>query len=263
MLDVRAVHKTYEPPRRAMRAVLRSASSEPVDALRDISFRAEAGEIVGIVGPNGAGKSTLIRIIANLLTPTSGSVHIDGRDVTQDHATDGQVGLMLSDERALYWRLTGRQNLEFFGAMAGLGASAARKQADTLMEEAGLSGRDRRVFGYSSGMRVQLGLARALMHDPALLVLDEPSRSLDPLASDELLDRLRVRAQRGCTVLLSSHRLDEVEALCDRVLVIVGGSQRFWGTTNELRTDTDAVTALRRLLADDADPGAPTAGKAT
>lgn len=253
MLEVRDVTKVYEPPRGLLRLVLRAASSEPVRALAGITFDAKPGEIIGIVGPNGAGKSTLIRAIANLVTPTAGRVTINDDDVTAQSATHRDIGLLLGDERALYWRLTGRQNLEFFGAMAGLDATTARTRAAELLGEADLAHRDRLVFGYSAGMRVQLGLARAVMHDPALLILDEPTRSLDPLASSELLQRLRGRADDGGTILLSSHRLEEVEELCDRVLVIIEGEQRYWGSTDELRTATAGpAAALRSLLADEA-----------
>ncbi len=249
MLEVDDLSKTYAPPGRLLRLIMRGASRTSVEALRGIEFVARPGEIVGIIGPNGAGKSTLIRLIANLLTPTTGAVRINGAVIADSASTHHDIGLLLSDERSLYWRLTGRQNLEFFGAMAGLDTKESRRRADRALELAGLAHRDRRVFGYSAGMRVELGLARAMLNDPSLLILDEPSRSLDPLASEHLLRRLRAQADAGCTVLLSSHRLDEVEAICDRVLVILDGHQRYWGAVDALTTpSTGAATALRSLL---------------
>jgi ABC-2 type transport system ATP-binding protein len=159
------------------------------------------------------------------------------------------TGLQLTDERALYWRLTGRENLQFFGVMAGLSAKEARARAELLLERFNLAGRDRRVFGYSSGMRVRLGLARALIAQPRLLILDEPSRSLDPVASSELQHHLRELAEEGTTVVLSSHRLDEVEAICHRVLVLIDGRQRAWTTTAELAEGANsAADSLRRML---------------
>ncbi|MDH3753183.1 MAG: ABC transporter ATP-binding protein [Acidimicrobiia bacterium] len=228
----------------------RSAIGDPVVAIEDISFGVGRGEVVGLVGPNGAGKTTLLRIIATLLEPTTGRVTLDDVDMNDDPVrARAQLGLLLTDERSLYWRLTGRQNLEFFGAMAGLDRGSARRRAEELLDELELSHRDKRVFGYSSGMRVRLGLARALLHDPPLLVLDEPSRSLDPLYSVELGARLRQLAGAGRAILLSSHRLDEVADWCDRVVVLVDGSTRFDGRTTDLSSESAAIPrALHDLL---------------
>jgi ABC-2 type transport system ATP-binding protein len=133
--------------------------------------------------------------------------------------------------------------------MAGLSSSEACARADLLLTRFGLDDRDRRVFGYSSGMRVRLGLARALIAQPKLLILDEPSRSLDPVASAELQLHLRELAEDGTAVVLSSHRLDEVEAICDRVLVLIDGRQRAWSTTAELAQGTNsAADSLREML---------------
>lgn len=250
MLRVEGITKTYEPPTGMMRLLVRTAHTEPVHALDGVDFEVGDGEIVGLVGPNGAGKSTLIRVCTTLLTPTTGRVIVNGYDIAErPRAARAETGLLLSDERALYWRLTGRDNLRFFGVMAGLRPPAAARRADQLLEEFGLAHRDRRVFGYSSGMRVRLGLARALIAEPQLVILDEPSRSLDPVASTELLERLRGIAATGRSVLLASHRLDEVEALCDRVLVLIDGRQRHWGPTAELpAAGGSSAAALRELL---------------
>ena len=249
MLRVEQVTKIYDPPKGPLRVLVRTAHTQPVHALCGVDFEVEPGEIAGLVGPNGAGKSTLIRICTTLLTPTSGRVVVDGRDVAASpRAARAAIGLLLTDERALYWRLTGRDNLRFFGVMAGLRADEAACRADELMEEFGLARRDRRVFGYSSGMRVRLGLARALIAHPRLLILDEPTRSLDPVASAELLDLLRALAADGRAVLLASHRLDEVEAVCDRVLVLIDGEQRSWGPTADLTNGSGSASAAMREL---------------
>jgi ABC-2 type transport system ATP-binding protein len=235
MLQVEGITKVYDPPSGILRFAVRSAHTRPVHALCGIDFGVSSGEIVGLVGSNGAGKSTLIRICASLLTPTSGRVLIHGADIAgRSIGARAETGLLLTDERALYWRLTGRENLRFFGAMAGLAPLAARNRADDLLERFDLAQRDRRVFGYSSGMRVRLGLARALLADPKLLILDEPSRSLDPVASGELQVFLGQLASEGMAILLSSHRLDEVESVCDRVLVLADGHQRAWIATADL-----------------------------
>jgi ABC-2 type transport system ATP-binding protein len=249
MLQVEGITKVYEPPSGLLRLAVRTAHTAPVVALHGLDFEVRPGEVVGLVGPNGAGKSTLIRICASLLTPSSGRVLIDGADIARVSTLERtEIGLLLTDERALYWRLTGRENLRFFGVMAGLPRSEAGRQADALLERFDLAHRDRLVFGYSSGMRLRLGLARALLGDPKLLILDEPSRSLDPVASSELQVLLGRLASDGMAVLLSSHRLDEVVSVCDRVLVVVDGRQRAWIATSELDQGDGAASALLRGL---------------
>lgn len=253
MLEIDGLSKRYDPPTGLWRLFVRTAHTEPVVALHANSFTVEPGEVVGLVGPNGAGKSTLIRLCAGLLVPTTGRVLVCGRDALQrPRRDDAFIGLMLADERALYWRLTGRENLRFFGAMAGLDSSSAARRADELLTQFGLADVDRRVFGYSSGMRVRLSLARALLHDPPVLILDEPSRSLDPVASDHLIEALRSLSERGTAILLSSHRLDEVESLCDRVEVLIDGRVAATIGKQDLATDgTRAVRALLNRVADD------------
>jgi ABC-2 type transport system ATP-binding protein len=254
MLRVEGITKVYDPPSGLLRFAVRSAQTAPVAALHGIDFEVRAGEVVGLVGPNGAGKSTLIRICASLLTPTSGRVFIDGTDIAQrSAAARAGTGLLLADERALYWRLTGRENLRFFGVMAGLSQSVARTRADELLERFDLAQRDRRVFGYSSGMRVRLGLARALLTDPKLLILDEPSRSLDPVASGELQALLVRLASEGMSILLSSHRLDEIESVCDRVLVVVDGRQRAWIATTDIDAGQGETARFLRAMLESGD----------
>jgi ABC-2 type transport system ATP-binding protein len=244
-LELLSVAKQYLPPPRYLRPVMRVASSKPVDALRDVSFAVAPGEIVGLVGPNGAGKTTLLKIISTLLEPSAGTVLIDGIDVTEDpHRARERLGLVLTADRATYWRLDGRQNLEFFGVLAGLRPEDARRRATELLALFGLAERDRRVMGYSTGMRAALNIARAIIADPSLVVLDEPTRSLDPLASAMVGRILREQADSGRTVLLSSHRMDEVANLCDRVVVLIDGTVRHNGPPG----GADAEQAARELL---------------
>jgi ABC-2 type transport system ATP-binding protein len=251
-LDVEHVGKVYQPPPWWLRPLIKTASREPVAALRDTSFTVHTGEIVGLVGPNGAGKTTLIRIIATLLEPTTGRVSIGGVDIAGEPSRARQsIGLVLSDDRGLYWRMTGRQNLEFFGVMAGLSPSASRSRAGELLELVDLHERDKLVFGYSAGMRTRLNLARALLSDPQLLVLDEPTRGLDPLATHQVAGILEERAAEGKAVLLSSHRLDEVSEVCDRVVALVGGRVKFAGRPSDLDDrGGGAASALIALLSE-------------
>lgn len=256
MLDVDGVVRRYSPPGGLMRLVSRSASNETVTALDGVSLHAGHGRILGLVGPNGAGKSTLIRIIAGLLDPDEGSVQIGGIDPSVDpRGASRLLGLVLADDRSLYWRLTGRQNLEFHGALYGLDRVAARQRADELLERVGLASRDRKVFGYSTGMRASLAIARALVHDPAVVVLDEPTRSLDPITARRTCDLLRSLADQGRTVVVSSHRLEELERTADDVVVIMDGQVAFSGTIDGLRSSGRSVAVeLERMLESDDRP---------
>jgi ABC-2 type transport system ATP-binding protein len=253
MLQVQGVRRTYQPVKGFLRALTRTATDVPVEALRGIDFTVRRGRILGLVGPNGAGKTTLIRIVAGLLDPDEGRVLVNGHDPSVDHvAAARSVGLVLADDRSLYWRLTGRQNLEFHGALYGLSRAAASARADEVLATAGLDDVTRRVFGYSTGMRARLAIARALIADPPVLVLDEPTRSLDPLAARDTCDMLRNLADGGRAVLLASHRLEELERIADDIAVLIDGRVQFLGSLEELRVQGDTImTRLEQLLDDD------------
>ncbi len=251
MLTVSDVSMTYDPPHGVMRWLSRSASAEPVKALDGVSLGVERGEVVGLVGPNGAGKTTLIKAITTLLVPTAGTITLDGILLDADNPDmRRRFGLVLPEERSFYWRLTGRQNLNFFAALAGLERSVADSRIDRIMEERGLAHRDKAVFGYSSGMRAQLAIARAILHQPDLIVLDEPTRSLDPVAGAAVCDDLRQMAAEGRAILMASHRLDEVVSVCDRVLALAGGRIRWQGTAAEIAGDPIGLGATIRGLVD-------------
>jgi len=249
MLRVEGLGKTYPPPPRWLRPIVRTATTEPHRALTGIDLVVEPGEIVGLIGPNGAGKSTLIRAIAGLLEPDEGRITIEGC-TTRIERLDA-LGLVLADDRGLYWRLDGRGNLVFFGQLRGLSREEAEIEAERVAAQVDLPLDTKRVFGYSSGMRARLNLARALMHSPRLLVLDEPTRSLDPVMSDEVGRILRQQADAGRGVLLSSHRLDEVALWCDRIVAIVGGTLRFSGSLADLEATGGVLRDL--LVAEPAD----------
>jgi ABC-type multidrug transport system ATPase subunit len=244
------VRRSYEPTSGFVRFLTRTATETTVVALRDITFTAHPGRILGLVGPNGAGKTTLIRIVAGLLDPDAGRVLVSGHDPAVDPAGSSRaLGLVLADDRSLYWRMTGRQNLEFHASLFGLSRREAAVRAGELLDEAGLADRDRRVFGYSTGMRARLAIARALVHRPNVLVLDEPTRSLDPLAAREVCMALRALADAGHTVVLSSHKLEELERIADDVVVMVDGSVTFHGEIESLRTFGEtAAFRLEELL---------------
>lgn len=254
MLQVRDVSKTYDPPPLWLRPIVRAAVREPTPALRQVSLTVRAGEVVGLIGPNGAGKTSLLKIVSTLLVPTCGEVTVDGHDTVRSPAeVCRRLGLVLEGDQGLYDRLTGVQNLVFYGRLAGLPRSTARRRAEELLQELELAHRDKLVFGYSAGMRMRLSIARALIAQPSLVVLDEPTRSLDPLASRSTGRLLRGLADAGRAVLLSNHRMDEVVSTCDRVVAVVHGQVRFEGRPEQLAaTPAAAASALSDLLEDEA-----------
>ncbi len=252
MLEIEGVRKVFPPARGLVRAVMRTAAEEPVEALRGVDLEVGVGEVVGLVGPNGAGKTTLFRIVATLLEPTSGRVAVDGHDTVSDPGeVRRRIGLLLEGDRGFYQRLTGRQNLEFFGIMQGLSPGEAGDRSAELMAHLDLAHRDRRVFGYSAGMRARLALARALLAEPPLLLLDEPTRSLDPAVSAEVLELIRELAGGGRAVLMASHRLNEVTTACDRAVLLVDGRVHFDGPPGELVTAGGMLRPLVELVRDD------------
>ncbi len=239
-----------------------------VQAVDGVHFTAANGSITGLLGPNGAGKTTTLRIAAGLIEPDSGSVTVDGVVVASNPtAALARMGV-LSDSRGLYPRLTARENIVYFGRLHGLTAAAAKARADTLASLLDMQPLlDRRTEGFSQGERMKTALARALVHDPANIVLDEPTNGLDVLATRALRDTLRrLRDEQGKCIIFSSHIMQEVERLCDCVVVVAHGRTVASGTVPELRAqageadfeDTFVKLAFPHLLGRPADmkPGA-------
>lgn len=191
-----------------------------------VDLEVAPGELVAVVGHNGSGKTTLLRILATTVLPDAGQVDVGGTDaIAAPLAARSHLGVTLADERAWYWRLSGRENLEFFAALHGLGRQEAAGKATELLERVGMSDAADRDFGeYSSGMRLRLSLARALLGDPKLLLLDEPTRSIDPPGAAEFRSTIREQMREtGAGVLMASHDLGEVCELADRVVLLQVG----------------------------------------
>lgn len=216
-----------------------------VDALRGVELEVPAGSVHGIIGPNGSGKSTLLRVLATLVTADAGRAEVEGFDVVVDPmAVRRRIGLSTGEERGVYWRLTARQNLEFAAALHHLDDVDARVEL-ALVEVGLLDDADRAVSGFSQGMARRLGLARAMLHRPSVLLLDEPTRSLDPVARGEFhATALARREQEGVTVLLTTHDLNEAADVCDEVSILDRG--RIVGRATGGADELDA--ALRRLV---------------
>ncbi|WP_293369545.1 ATP-binding cassette domain-containing protein [Nevskia sp.] len=210
-----------------------------VAAVKDVSFHAADGRITGLLGPNGAGKTTSLRMLYALLKPDAGTVAIDGIDTQADPLAARRRLGVLPDSRGLYKRLTARENIEYFGRLQGLDEATLKPNVDALI--AALDLRDiehRQADGFSQGQRVKTAIARALVHAPQNIVLDEPTNGLDVMATRALRQFLRdLRAQGRCIV-FSSHVMQEVAALCDHIVVVAAGRVVASGTADELRALT-------------------------
>lgn len=208
-----------------------------VEALKGISLEVCAGEIFGLLGPNGAGKTTLIKLLTTLLLPTSGKAWINGYDVSHDeNKVRASVGCMLMGERGLYWKLTARENLEYFGALYHLNPSDRKQRTKQILDLLDLEEiADRMVESYSSGQKMKLAFGKALVNDAPLLVLDEPTNTLDVPSASELRAIVRQLNTQGKTIIYTTHIMSEAETLCERVAIIDRGELLALGTVQELK----------------------------
>ena len=223
MIEVRDLHKAFGK----------------VQAVDGVSFVARDGEITGLLGPNGAGKTTTLRMLYTLMTPDRGAVRVDGLDAaSQADAVRRRLGV-LPDARGLYKRLTARENIEYFARLHGLDAQTMRSRCEALIQALEMQDiAERRSEGFSQGQRVKTAIARALVHDPRNIILDEPTNGLDVMATRAMRNFLRSLRDEGRCVLFSSHIMQEVAALCDRIVVIAKGRVVAQGTADELRAQT-------------------------
>jgi sodium transport system ATP-binding protein len=224
MIEVSDLHKTF------------TARTGAVHAVRGVSFSARDGEITGLLGPNGAGKTTTLRMLYTLMAPDAGSVRVDGLDVAREAAAVRRRLGVLPDARGVYKRLSARENIAYFGRLHGLDdatiASRTAQIAQALQMEDFL---DRRSEGFSQGQRTKTAIARALVHAPNNVILDEPSNGLDVMTTRGLREFLRRLRGEGRCVIFSSHIMQEVAALCDRIVVLAHGEVKAEGAPDELR----------------------------
>ena len=245
MIEIEHLAKQFAAPGRlGFLPARRREPAAPVHAVRDVSLRAAAGRITGLLGPNGAGKTTTLRMLAGLITPDAGRIDVDGIDVLrQPQAALARMGV-LCDARGLYPRLSARENIVYYGRLRGMPIEAAQARADRLARALDMRPLlERRTEGFSQGERLKTALARALVHDPANVILDEPTNGLDVLATRALRDTLRwlTSPEGGAkTVLFSTHIMQEVERLCDQVIVIAHGRTVASGTVAQLLERTGA-----------------------
>jgi len=206
-----------------------------VKAVDGVSFVAADGEITGLLGPNGAGKTTLLRMLATLVVPDGGTAHVGGDDIVGRRAAVRRRIGVLSDARGLYPRLTARENVRYYGELHGLAGRPLDGRIDELFAALGIAQlAERRTQGFSQGERMKVAIARSLVHDPDTLLLDEPTNGLDIMSTRALREMLRGQRAQGKCLLFSSHVMQEVTALCDRIVILGHGRVVARGTAAEL-----------------------------
>jgi len=232
-VEVNVLSKTFETKegplfRKVARTVL---------AVDGISFSVPKGEIFGLLGPNGAGKTTTIKMLCTLITPTSGDAYVAGFSVAKEQQkVRANLGVMLTGERTLYWKLTGRENLEYFAALYHMDPSYTRKRIEELLTLVGLKEReDTLVENYSTGMRIRLSFVKALLNEAPVLLFDEPTASLDPQSSHLIRDIIRALKKSGHAIILTTHNMEEADILSDRVAIIDHGKIVSLGPPSELK----------------------------
>jgi ABC-2 type transport system ATP-binding protein len=228
------------------------STQQTVQALKQVNLEVKAGEIFGLLGPNGAGKTTLIKILTTLLLPTGGEAWVNGYHVEhQPNQVRQSVGCMLMGDRGLYWKLTGRENLEYFGALYHLSSSRRKQRAQEIISLLKLEEfADRTVETYSSGQKMSLAFGKALINDAPLLVLDEPTNTLDVPSASELRAIVRQLNRQGKTIIYTTHIMVEAETLCDRVAIIDRGQLLALGTVPDLKASLqrDQVTHFTGVI---------------
>lgn len=219
-------------------------------AVDQIELNVRQGEIYGFLGPNGAGKSTTIRMLCTLLTPTSGTATIAGFDIANEaNEVRKRIGLV-SEKLIMYTRLTAEQNLTFFGKLYGIDDSELKPRIQELLEMVKLTPfKDRSVGGFSSGMRQRMNVIRALIHDPEIIFLDEPTTALDPQSTKFVRDTIRVLKEHGRTIVLTTHIMEEADELSDRISIVDHGRLMATGTVSELKDAHHTESMLEVFLA--------------
>jgi sodium transport system ATP-binding protein len=216
-----------------------SKSFGKVKAVQGVSFDAPDGQITGLLGPNGAGKSTTLRMLYTLLKPDSGSAQVDGFDVRKDPLeVQRRIGV-LADARGLYPRLTTRENIRYYGRLHGLGGQSLETKIDSMLEMLDMGSiADRQTEGFSTGEKLKVGIARALIHDPKNVLLDEPTNGLDVVSTRAMRQFILRLREDGKCVLFTSHIMQEVAVLCDQIVIISQGVVSASGTSDDLRRQT-------------------------
>lgn len=243
IISVKDLSMTYKSK---IRLGLFKSKSNEVNALKNINLEIEQGQIFGLLGPNGAGKTTLIKCLTTLLIQTSGSAHINGYDVLhQEKEVKASIGCMLVGERGLYWKLTGRENLVFFGRMYSMPKKELDERIEYLISSLELEEfADRTVESYSSGQRMKFAFAKSLLNDAPVIFLDEPTRAMDINGSRALRKYVKSLPKEGKTVIYTSHIMSEIQELCDKVAIIDKGEIIALDTPNAIKAKSKSKRVL-------------------
>ena len=252
-IEIHNLSKKYPKVKRYREILLHPFKREYIRAINDISISVEKGFMLGLLGPNGAGKTTLIKILATLVSPTSGTITVNGYDIVKDsHAVRRNIGFVTADERSFYWRLTGRQNLAFFACLNNIPHTMARERISEVLEHTELSDVGDTMFkDYSTGMKQRLAIARGLLGNPDILLLDEPTRSLDPYSAQKLRTFImqNIIQRLGRTAIMATHNLHEAYDMCSHLAIMKHGNMIVHGETNEVMrgayTDLYQITLSR------------------
>src|SRR5687768_4811571 len=238
------------PPKRRRWPFTKKEPKAMFTAVDGVDLQIERGEIFGLLGPNGAGKSTTIRMLCTLLEPTSGTAHVNGFDIVkQANEVRRSLGTLLAGERSIYWKLTGRENLEYFAALYHIPATVARQRVEELIERMELKDRaNELVEKYSTGMRQRVAIAKALLARPPILLLDEPTLGLDPQAARRVRELIAELKQEGHTILLTTHYMEEADQLSDRIGIIDTGKVIALDTPEGLKRHIDQKEIIRLEL---------------
>ena len=234
--DLTKVFQIKEKGRRFL-GKLSSGKKNLLTAVDHVTLSIESGELFGLLGPNGAGKTTMIRMLSTVLLPTEGGAKVNGFDIIDEpDKVRESIGVLMMGERSLYWKLTGRENLEYYAAMYHMPPKIAKERINYFLKWLNLCDRaDDYVEHYSSGMRQKLALIRCLLHDPPVLMLDEPTLGLDPRAAKDLRAFILELKEEGKTIVLTTHYMEEADQLCDRVAIIHRGRIIALGSPDSLK----------------------------
>jgi ABC-2 type transport system ATP-binding protein len=233
-VEIENLSKTFISVKR--KAIIVPTEKKKVEALKSVSLDIPKGEIYGLLGPNGAGKTTLIKCLATLVLPTSGTARVNGYDVLEQSTyARASMGVCQGNERSIYWKLSARENMIFFGKLYRMPTSEAKERADELLGRMGLLEKaDEKAENLSHGMRMKIVFARSLIHDPPVLLFDEPTQGLDPTFASDLRKYIQEKL-RDKTILLTTHYMHEADLLCDKIALINEGEIKSFGSPHDLK----------------------------
>ena len=246
-IEIQDLSKTFISVRR--RAIVVPVERKKVEALKSVSMDIPHGQVYGLLGPNGAGKTTLIKCLATLVIPTSGTANVMGYDILKDPThVRACMGVCQGNERSIYWKLTARENLIFFSKLYRMPHNEAKERADELLGRMGLIEKaDEKTENLSHGMRMKIVFARSLLHDPPILLFDEPTQGLDPTFASDLRTYIK-QELRDKTILLTTHYMHEADMLCDKIALINEGEIKSFGTPHELKEEVRNYDSLHMKL---------------